>query len=541
MYCSTHAGNAYDATLLIVQSVKYFYNGYTGYFQKHMKKIKYIIPVAFSVFLISLFAFPSQARAEKRPITFPVIGSVSYHDDFGAPRSGGRTHEGNDMIGRKLMPLVAAVDGTVRFVPYPEPSYGYYVSIEDADDYSYVYIHINNDTPGTDDDRGGGRYAYAPGMESGNPVKKGQLIGFMGDSGNAEATSAHLHFEIHRPDGTPFSPYESLQGATRVTKPTIAPILEGELLPYAESTIGARIAIGNVDTDPEQEIVSGTGPGGTPQVRVLNQNGLVKQSFFAYDLKFRGGMDVAVADVDGDGIDEIITSAGKGGGPHIRIFHADGKLWGQFFAYPPQFRNGLSVAAADLNNDGRAEILTGMGPAGDAQVKVFSPKGKLQFEFLAYPKGFGGGVDVAAFTDTEESSARIVTGAGPGGGPHVRIFDAKGIAMQGFFPYDKTFRGGVRVSIGNIDSDTDEPEIVTIPGDNGDADVHLFELDATEVNKYRVFERWWRGSFDIAAGTEVIYASSGPGGRRASIREVTKEVHTQSADNQLLDWISVGD
>src|SRR3990167_6722305 len=150
--------------------------------------------------------------AEIRDIIFPVIGSVSYTDDFGAPRSG-HTHEGNDLLGSKGLPLIAAVDGTIRYVAWPEPDYGYYVSITDKDGYRYVYIHINNDTPGTDDGNGGGINAYAPYVESSYPVKAGQLIGWMGDSGNAESTTPHLHFEIRTPDGEAFSPYNSLQTA----------------------------------------------------------------------------------------------------------------------------------------------------------------------------------------------------------------------------------------------------------------------------------------------------------------------------------------
>ncbi len=151
--------------------------------------------------------------AEYRRIRFPVDGAVHYTDDFGACRSGcTRRHEGNDIMGAKLMRELAAVDGRVTFVRSDASgSSGNMLEIEDADGWTYVYIHINNDTPGTDDGANPAAYRFAPGIKEGARVKAGQFIAYMGDSGNAEGAGAHLHFELHRPDGTPISPYTSLR------------------------------------------------------------------------------------------------------------------------------------------------------------------------------------------------------------------------------------------------------------------------------------------------------------------------------------------
>lgn len=170
-----------------------------------------ILVAAFAASLLPL----APALAELRDIRFPVDGSVAYRDDFGEPRNGGRTHEGIDMLGEKMMPLVSAVDGRVSYVVVPEASWGYAVVIEDADGWTYHYLHMNNDTPGTDDGNGGPENAYASGISRGARVVRGQLLGWMGDSGNAEWTSPHLHFEIRRPDGEPVDPYESLNAAER--------------------------------------------------------------------------------------------------------------------------------------------------------------------------------------------------------------------------------------------------------------------------------------------------------------------------------------
>jgi hypothetical protein len=149
---------------------------------------------------------------EFREIHFPVDGAVSFSDDYGDARSGGRTHEGNDLMGARMMHEVSAVDGVVTSAKLDASNLsGNMLTIKDADGWTYRYMHINNDTPGTDDGLGGLDTAFAPGIVNGAKVKAGQFVAFMGDSGNAETTSPHLHFELHRPDGTPVDPWTSLR------------------------------------------------------------------------------------------------------------------------------------------------------------------------------------------------------------------------------------------------------------------------------------------------------------------------------------------
>lgn len=149
-------------------------------------------------------------------IVFPVQGGAIFSDDFGDGRSGGRLHEGNDLMAPKMTLIVAARGGRVVSAAMTEPSYGYLVSIAGDDGYRYNYLHINNDTPGNDDDLGGPQYAYAPGIQSGVEVIAGQHIAWVGDSGNAEAGSSHLHFEIRLPDGSAISPYPYLNAALKI-------------------------------------------------------------------------------------------------------------------------------------------------------------------------------------------------------------------------------------------------------------------------------------------------------------------------------------
>lgn len=171
----------------------------------------------------TLLAIPARA-AYVRDIGFPVDGPVTFGDDFSDARSGGRQHEGNDLMGKQMMPLLAATDGWISYLVDPEASYGYMIVMRDAEGWTYHYIHVNNDTPGTDDGNGGTQYAYAAGMRRGTPVTRGQVIAYMGDSGNAESVGPHLHFEMHTPDDLAINPYESLLAARQQFRfsPTVA-------------------------------------------------------------------------------------------------------------------------------------------------------------------------------------------------------------------------------------------------------------------------------------------------------------------------------
>src|SRR4051812_11425634 len=146
-------------------------------------------------------------------IVFPVQEKVSYSDDWGAGRAGGRSHQGNDLMGAKLYHEVAVVDGTISSVKIADGAgiSGNMLTLKGNDGWFYYYIHINNDTPGTDDGLNPPEYRFAPGIDRGSRVKAGDFIAYMGDSGDAEPTGPHLHFEMHQPDGTAVDPWTSLR------------------------------------------------------------------------------------------------------------------------------------------------------------------------------------------------------------------------------------------------------------------------------------------------------------------------------------------
>ncbi|MDP8959373.1 MAG: peptidoglycan DD-metalloendopeptidase family protein [Actinomycetota bacterium] len=183
------------------------------------------------------------AQAPLPPLTFPVAGEASFVDTFGAPRPGGRAHQGTDIFAEKLTPVVAAADGLVAHTGRGGRA-GYYAVVEHLDGSRSLYIHLNDDTPGTDDGRG---EPFAPGIEEGMAVQAGTVIGYVGDSGNAESTPPHLHFELHLPDGTVLNPYPFLTGSDPGLRPrTEGTTLVGHLDPGGGFNAGLWVFEGTV-------------------------------------------------------------------------------------------------------------------------------------------------------------------------------------------------------------------------------------------------------------------------------------------------------
>ncbi|KKW31915.1 MAG: hypothetical protein UY77_C0041G0009 [Candidatus Uhrbacteria bacterium GW2011_GWA2_53_10] len=169
--------------------------------------------------------------------------------------------------------------------------------------------------------------------------------------------------------------------------------------PYGESyRSGINVAVGDMDKDGKKEIVTGTEKGGGPHVRIFAASGVPLQTnFFAFDPKSRAGVKITLGDVDGDGALDIIAGSGPGGAPAVRVYRTDGKqLGGEFMAYDKKFRGGVNVAAGDVDGDGTDEIITGPGVGGGPHVRVFTKDGKLKAQFYTFDAKDNKGAEVVA-------------------------------------------------------------------------------------------------------------------------------------------------
>lgn len=156
-----------------------------------------LLLVALVATTIATVATPALAAEEFRLVYFPHEDvDSSFSNDWGDARSGGRSHKGTDIMAEKHSAVVAVADGFVTKID-DSPRSGYYVRITHQDGWQSWYMHLNNDTPGTDDGKGGPEAAYPADLEVDMFVPAGTVIGYVGDSGNAEGAGSHTHFELH--------------------------------------------------------------------------------------------------------------------------------------------------------------------------------------------------------------------------------------------------------------------------------------------------------------------------------------------------------
>lgn len=242
---------------------------------------------------------------------------------------------------------------------------------------------------------------------------------------------------------------------------------------------GVRVATGDANNDGTEDVFTIAGPGGGPHVKIFNGvNGQVIYEFMAYDPGYRGSGFLASGDLDNDHHDDLVIGTDKGGGPHVRVINGSNfKENFSYFAYNPIFTGGVRVAVGQVDADPALEIITAAGPGGGPHVQVYDSQSRSYEEsYFAYDPSFGNGIYVSAGDTDGDRVDEIITGAGAGGGPHVKYHDLLNDKDEAsFFAFAPSFTGGVYVASAASRSRIGSDDVITAPVSLGGGNVRIYD------------------------------------------------------------------
>ena len=234
-----------------------------------------------------------------------------------------------------------------------------------------------------------------------------------------------------------------------------------------------RTATADVTGDGVPDYIAGPGPGGGPNVVILDgTTGERVADLNAFETTFTGGVFVAAADLNGDGKAEVIVTPDQGGGPVVAVYDGarlaagrnEGASLARFFGIEDAgFRGGARAALGDVDGDGKPDLVVAAGFGGGPRVAVYDGRTalasggqvprRLVADFFVFEQALRNGVYVTAADLTGDGAAEVVVGGGPGGGPRVFALDGKALVggrqtpAADFFAGDQTSRGGVRLAV----------------------------------------------------------------------------------------------
>jgi hypothetical protein len=231
-----------------------------------------------------------------------------------------------------------------------------------------------------------------------------------------------------------------------------------------------RVATGDMNSDGIPDLITASGPGRRSTVKVYNGAAGPNQaqlitSFDVYRRQFKGGFHVAVGDVNADGCNDIVTGADAGWLPMVSVF--DGATLttthsASFLAFGNRFRGGVRVAAGDINLDGRAEIIAASGPGMSGRVNVYhGATFGLVNSFLPYGRNYKNGLFVAVGDVNGDGVRDIVASVDKNWLPLVKVFHGSSVfggavpdALASFRAFGNRERTGVRIAVKPVDGGT---------------------------------------------------------------------------------------
>jgi hypothetical protein len=263
---------------------------------------------------------------------------------------------------------------------------------------------------------------------------------------------------------------------------------------------GVNVTAGDFNGDSQADIAVGTGAGSDPLVWLYSIAGKKIMGFNPYPTERRIGVAVASGDVNGDGVDELITVPAKASA-QVRVwqYNTATKTFTQIaqsFVYDRTARQGFTVTAGDLDFDGRAEIVTTPRANGSSIIITrLDVNNKLQQvrRFSPYSAGFTSGLTVTIGDVLGTGRPSIVVVGGPNYYSYIKVFDINGQLQTHFYPLVKTYRNGLSLTTLDVNADGRD-EIIAGNYQKSDPTARVFRYNGLkkkfdQIQNYLLFPR----------------------------------------------------
>ncbi len=266
-----------------------------------------------------------------------------------------------------------------------------------------------------------------------------------------------------------------------------------------------------------------------PSVRIFNPlTGELKKDFFPFpDTSGVLGLSIAAADLNNDNLGEIVIGAGSNEKPLVKIFDSNGQWLREFLAYEENYTGGVRVIVADLYHANNMEILVSQLETGSSQIKIFTATGKPIFNFYAFDQAITGGVNLAAADVNNDGQTEIIVGAGYEQESVIKIFDNYGNFIKSFPVFDKNYKNGVNVLAVDFNNDQ-KAEILVAPNTGYAPEIRAFDYDGNLIRLFYAYDPGFGGGVNLAAAdidndhvTDLITGAGFSGGAHVRFFDLT--------------------
>lgn len=285
--------------------------------------------------------------------------------------------------------------------------------------------------------------------------------------------------------------------------------------PYGRNTQGlANSILGDINNDGDKEYIIAPGKKIEPRIKIFDSNGILLAEYLIYGKKFKGGVSIALGDINGDQIKEIITIPQSGGGPDLRILQYDSiaktiTQIGKFWPFDKTYNGGADIYCKDFNNDAIDEIIVSPKKGKNPEIQILSFKGNIfetQAAFKPYAVEIHQGVNVSVGDINNNSIQDIIFSPNKNDRAPVIAYEFNGQKMEllgSVFPYGEKFKGGITAVIGNYDG-TGDSYVTFAPKESGGPNIRTFKFNPGAkvfdlVHWVWAYGKKFRGGVNIAA------------------------------------------